>query len=821
MTNGFKAGPMAAAKKTEGKKDKGFNKGPMQPAEEYKRTGRYPRATVRREKKQVVDDPAPAPTPKVTPLPPPTETTSPYVQGAERKRVPVETRKPERRPEFYEKRTEKVPLISGRGIQKSEFVGMIERADVEDNQRIIQEVQELPDETRFIEKRDDSGVVTYEAVIPESVVLERPIRELKRFESYPPIIKEISRTGYFLTQGMFAVAKPVFQLTGKGNEFDIATGIGTGISMAPFQPEKQVKYSLEAVEKSKYGVHYPSLMDPIFEPIGWSPKGSTEILKKHPVEAAVGGLGAEFAQGVAIGGAIGKVGKSVVSPGTKALVRGGAKAAYRFTRVFPEEKIVSKGIQTVGRTPFAKNIYLWATKGYKPIQRLTSAGAVKTAEKFIEGDVATTRVISRRLIEGGGRRLERVFVSPDEAARATMELGKKMGTRMSITFPKTPDVAQSYLHATKMKGLLSKRLVTTEKAFYTTWNKQLVGTSQGFARKGLVFGVRERPGFFRAGPTEIIKEVDDVTRMSYTTRFNPYEARYRIDDIYDVGNVGYEQTKMIGGVYEKRLVQPVSAIRGTRATKAGFFTGPSTDDPLVAWAKQAEKARTQWVARQRWKHPVKTFISDVKATQRVVPSIDVSVLQKPVKTAGMGRLGIVRRLQAPAFPSRIPTVPLATVGYIEAKGAYKFLRPERMQLQKKLLSYKLLTKQEEGFERVPMMKREAISIQRREQNRVPVTAQETRLIVSPVSELEQKQIQKQLLIIPARTYAMGSLRPVSGKPGKIRSMPFKLNELEEKRKKRKRKQYVDFDELYRYREKSIIDPFSDQLSKLFSGGIGF
>jgi len=124
-------------------------------------------------------------------------------------------------------------------------------------------------------------------------------------------------------------------------------------------------------------IHYVSPMDVVFEPIGWSPKGSTDILKKRPV-FSLGGVGSEFLQGVAISKAVGYTGK-ITSKSIKGITKTIPKAYSKMGKTFPKvfgtvtteygEKVGSRTgvfISKVGKTKVGKNVYNWAVKGYKP-----------------------------------------------------------------------------------------------------------------------------------------------------------------------------------------------------------------------------------------------------------------------------------------------------------------------------------------------------------------------------------------------------------------------------------------------------------------------
>lgn len=525
------------------------------------------------------------------------------------------------------------------------------------------DLDKYPTGTTFKKSKDD----TYDVIIPETAKHLRTEKELKEINELPIGLREISRTGYFALQSMYSMTKPISNIFGLGEQHDVFSNIAISFSTHPFQFKKSIKSTIKGYEAGRYGVHHVSLFDYAFEPIGWSPKGSTAILTKYPVTSTVGGGLGEIAQGVAVSGLISGIGKTIIKPGIKAGVRSGEKVLTKFINVFPDEKIISSGIKKIGETSFGKNIYRWGLKGYEPALRLTSQGAVKSSETLIKGTQAETRVISRKLIEGGGKRIERVFLSPKQASWASKQISKKLGTRMDIVFPKASDIATSYYKTTRLKGLFTKRLVTSEKAFYTTWKKTISGQMDDvFSRSFVLAGKKQGTGFVREKiGSQLYKQSDEAIQSSYITPLKPYKARFKIgdivdiektskagiEDIYDIGTGGFQYKKIysLGDIYEEKLVQPRIVTPGSRFTKFDFFTGPSKDTPMTAWAKQMTKAEEKWISTYRWKHPLKTLMKDITATQKIIPKLETGFLKKTTNI-GYGRTGLIQRMNAVSIP---------------------------------------------------------------------------------------------------------------------------------------------------------------------------
>ena len=82
-------------------------------------------------------------------------------------------------------------------------------------------------------------------------------------QNLPPVIKELTLTGFYGGQAAMSLGQPIKQF------FDVISG---------------KEHPPDYVPR-----HHVSWFDIVGEPFGWSPKGSTELLGRHPVHSAVGG----------------------------------------------------------------------------------------------------------------------------------------------------------------------------------------------------------------------------------------------------------------------------------------------------------------------------------------------------------------------------------------------------------------------------------------------------------------------------------------------------------------------------------------------------
>ena len=108
--------------------------------------------------------------------------------------------------------------------------------------------------------------------------------------------------------------------------------------------------------------HYPSPWDYVFEPIGWSPKGSTDFLRSHRVFTA-GGMISEVGQAWVIGYTAGGI-KSGILSGSRYIVKKAPDVMSKFSKVFPEEKILSGFGKKLTGTTVAGNVGRWGSGKY-------------------------------------------------------------------------------------------------------------------------------------------------------------------------------------------------------------------------------------------------------------------------------------------------------------------------------------------------------------------------------------------------------------------------------------------------------------------------
>lgn len=226
--------------------------------------------------------------------------------------------------------------------------------------------------------------------------------------------------------------------------------------------------------------HFVSPFDFVFEPIGWSPKGSTKIMKERPIFTA-GGIGAEVVQSYALTQVFKPVAAGV-KIGAKGIIKRVPVAYGKFTKVFPEEKFISKGVTGTkkvfakGSSDLPQNIYRWGAKGYKKGLELTSAG-VKTTSKEVPGvadDVIRTVTQKTRYGKGG---VKRVWLSPTEFAKAQDDIAAKLALKKTVEksyrvrikagLGKASELIEVDKYRLNWSG---KRLVRNYKFTRQTWN---------------------------------------------------------------------------------------------------------------------------------------------------------------------------------------------------------------------------------------------------------------------------------------------------------------------------------------------------------------
>ena len=182
--------------------------------------------------------------------------------------------------------------------------------------------------------------------------------------------------------------------------------------------------------------HFVSPLDVAFEPVGWSPKGSTDVLKSRPVFTA-GGVASEIVQSYAMTQAMKPISKGA-SIGAKGLVKRVPSVYGKFTKVFPEERFISGGIKGTrsiigkGSSELPENVYRWGAKGYRRGLQLTSAG-VKTpidkSYKGVEGGVVRNVVQKTKYGRGG---VKRIWLSPSEYTKVEKDIAGKLALKKTV-----------------------------------------------------------------------------------------------------------------------------------------------------------------------------------------------------------------------------------------------------------------------------------------------------------------------------------------------------------------------------------------------------
>jgi len=172
-------------------------------------------------------------------------------------------------------------------------------------------------------------------------------------------------------------------------------------------------------------VHYISAFDIPFEPIGWSPKGSVELLKQTGPTGWAGMAAGETLQVAAITQVLKPV-TTVAKVGVKAGIKKIPSVYGKFTKVFPEEKLVSGIGKKIGATPVGRTAYRWGAKGYRKGLELTSAG-VKTTSKMTAKATSELRKVSQKTIYGRGA-VKKVWLSPAKFAEAEKKLAAKLAS---------------------------------------------------------------------------------------------------------------------------------------------------------------------------------------------------------------------------------------------------------------------------------------------------------------------------------------------------------------------------------------------------------
>jgi hypothetical protein len=249
-------------------------------------------------------------------------------------------------------------------------------------QQKAQEIQQLNTTQRDVQQFEKQKYIAektpqgYTFTEPQKSPLEWARYQAEQSKKLPLGLREISMFGQGLQSSLYSVVSPVAGVVGKQQEFDVMTSI----AMSGSQPWRQREYLSGSLQASSQGVHYPSTFDFALEPLGFSPKGTTDFLLENPAFAA-GGVGGEVAQGIVAGQAFRVVGRASKA-GIKYVL---PKTTSRLSRIAP------RTIQRLSETRIGKNVGSFI-KGNEPVsigtERVVSSGSAKT----IDGATTITRI---------------------------------------------------------------------------------------------------------------------------------------------------------------------------------------------------------------------------------------------------------------------------------------------------------------------------------------------------------------------------------------------------------------------------------------------
>ena len=251
--------------------------------------------------------------------------------------------------------------------------------------------------------------------------------------SLPPVIKEINQFGQGIISDVLSFVSPVSDIFGKKKEFDIYATIAMtqGTVINPFDRKAFAQNLGGGLKAGKGGIHFITPLDYAFEPIGLSPKGSTEFLNRYPAYT-LGGFSGEVASLIAGNLAIGGATKAA----SKTIKYTLPKLTSTFKTTFPD--IASKTIIKIEQTGIGKNVGLWA-KGYVPVAKGTERLSSNVFLSKGTGSYLKNIFRQNRLL------FEREFVPKSTAKnlmKPTVEMsmakrGAGYGTSLDITLEKT------------------------------------------------------------------------------------------------------------------------------------------------------------------------------------------------------------------------------------------------------------------------------------------------------------------------------------------------------------------------------------------------
>ena len=299
---------------------------------------------------------------------------------------------------------------------------------IESGEKSVESSKKLHDKT-IIES--SGGKYT---VIPPDTQMDWAKYQKGEIDKLPTGAKQTSSFGFGLVSGLFSVVKPVAKVLGVEKEFNIAATIGMAQAIAPPGVVSNEKFYEQLggglkTQLQSSDIHYPSALDIAFEPIGLSPKGSSEFIRSDPYMLA-GSIGAEVAQAIVATEAT-KLISTPLKIGGKATVRQIPKITSKLSTVFPDEKLATSGTawamkqtgKKITQTTAAKNIGIWGRGGGVVTQ---SGGKIvgKVGKEVLKQGDETTTTLAKKMVYKGGKR---IWLEKDELVENQLKLKARLG----------------------------------------------------------------------------------------------------------------------------------------------------------------------------------------------------------------------------------------------------------------------------------------------------------------------------------------------------------------------------------------------------------
>lgn len=422
---------------------------------------------------------------------------------------------------------------------------------ISERKQLVSDIERYPKGTTFTPTKTGGYTVN----IPESERLKWARYHLKETEKLPPVLQQLGEAKFFFQTSTLSLAAPLTRLFGgKAGEQGAILGVTHDVTklrgMSEFAP-----------------THFPSLMDVAFEPIGWSPEGSTELIKQYPVGAILGGGAAEIAQGIAFTKAGGLLKTKVVVPGTKKVISKLPGLYGKFTTAFPEEKIISPiakklytpwvkiGTGTQKLADFGSRLYKWGARGYDFSKQLSRKTVVpKTVQEISELGIKTT---SKTTVYRSTLKTQRVLLSPLEKSFAEKEIAQKIASGYKWSFGrlvKKETILNIFpTDRPLLESMQLVKLVTPDEKLVNTLDdiaRTALGTPKGkmgkwvtYPKTGVQPSIDEAIGVFRGQVTPEGEILGDILGIAKLKRKLIWERGFKELQITSLGKYQTELPK--------------------------------------------------------------------------------------------------------------------------------------------------------------------------------------------------------------------------------------------------------------------------------------